>query len=431
MVFEELNYRSIAIYGLGLEGKSTLNFLKRHNYQGLIYLVDDQVKDLDALLTDNVLLGDKEVFAQVDLIIKSPGIIVSEDFLYFNKLSSQTEICLKYYSQQVIGITGTKGKSTTTSLIYHLFKIADKEVFIAGNIGKPVFDIIDDITDNSIVVYEMSCHQLALSRLSPKIAIFLNCYEEHLDRYHNFENYLKAKENIYRFQNNGLVYINSKLRNINDHTNYIYLGRDVLCKDKTISYKNHHLDLSSYQYSLIGEHNFFDIGVAYALAKDFNIADEIFIRAVCTFKTLPHRLENLGTYHGITFYNDSISTSVESSIAAMQSLNHIDVVLLGGLDRGIDYHALLENLKVNPIPKIIFMYASGLRMLKELGQCHKEIYYCDHLKQAVIKAYEIAKKGTVVLMSPASASYDSFKNFEERGNKYFEYIKKYQGGQQE
>lgn len=426
MLNQEFEGKKIAVYGLGLEGKSTINYIKNNieNYQ--IFLVDDFAKDLNFYCDARIVIADKTCFKDVDVIIKSPGIVLENDFIYHDKLESQTNLFLKYFSQKCIGITGTKGKSTTTSLIYHILKTYNENVFLVGNIGRPVFDYLNQMNNESLFVYELSCHQLQDVKYSPHIAIFLNCYQEHLDRYITFENYYNAKKNIYKFQNNlDLLYINKELDSNNILSQKTLIGSDITFENKIIAYGKNIIDLNNTIYHLLGEHNFFDIATAYAVAKDFNISDEKFKQALSEFKPLKHRLEYLGKYEDIEFYNDSISTSCESTIAAIKAIKNIDTILLGGLDRGIDYGILLEYLKDANLKNIIFMYQSGLRMSKEFKNHNKNVFVVADLKQAVELSFNITEKNKSVVLSPASASYDSFKNFEHRGETFKNYIKEH------
>lgn len=428
MFIKELNVEKICIYGLGLEGLSSLKYLKRNKFKGQIFLFDDH-KDISALLDDQTFKADQTTFEDVDVIIKSPGIILSADFKHKAKIISQTELYLRYFRNQTIAITGTKGKSTTTSLIYHIFKNNFDNVFLAGNIGQPIFDYIDNLDAQSLVIYELSCHQLDALKISPKYAIFLNCFEEHLDRYHTFENYLATKENIYRYQgNDDYLIINKDLRIINDKPNIIYFNTDIKVENNIITFKNNIFDLSSIKHNLIGKHNLGNIAIAYAISKLFKLSDQCFSQALQSFKALKHRLEPLGEYQGLFFYNDSISTSVESSICAIEALSELETILVGGLDRGINYDQLINHLISDCVKNIICMYQSGLKIyhaLKEKNITHKNIYYCTNLKEAVDLAFKITNKHKIVLLSPASASYDSFKNFEHRGKCFQAYIEEY------
>lgn len=426
MLKKEFENKKIAIYGLGLEGKSTINFIKTQikNYQ--LYLVDDFINNANDLLDDKTFIANDSCFKDVDLIIKSPGVILKDDFVYFDKLESQTNLFLKYYAKQCIGITGTKGKSTTSSLIYHLIKACDENVFLVGNIGKPVFDCIINVNEHSLFIYELSCHQLEYVKYSPHISIFLNCYQEHLDRYHNFDNYLKAKNNIYNYQRKGdKLYINAELNNENIKANKIIIDCDVIFSNKKIRYKNYFIDLSNTVINLLGEHNFFNIAVAYAVFKDLGYDDIFFKKSLENFKPLKHRLEFIGLFKELKFYNDSISTSCESTISAIKAIKDVDTILLGGLDRGIDYTILLDYLKESCVNNIIFMYASGNRMYQNFKNSNKNIYLVKDLKEAVELSFKVCEKNKSVVLSPASASYDSFKNFEHRGLIFEQLVKKY------
>lgn len=419
--------KKICIYGFGREGISTYNYILKHNTNYEIYIKDDSKKDLSEYLKDNVYVADEDTFETVDMIIKSPGIGLAEDFKYLNKLTSETSLFMSIYRDQVIGVTGTKGKSTTSSLLANILSM-DKsyKTFLVGNIGKPVFDYVDEIEDDSKIVYELSCHQLEHLTTSPKIAIFLNLYEEHLDRYKTLERYGNCKRHIYQYQKETDLLVCSSELEFDDYRSEVIKlpSNDLFFDLEKITYKDRNFNLKDIRIPLAGIHNIFNIAAIYAVCKYLNITDDYIVEGIESFIPLEHRLELVGTYRDITFYNDSISTSVESTLAATKAINNINTILVGGLDRGINYDYLCQELSTNSIENIICMYASGKRIYDGL-KTDKRVILVKDLKQAVEKAFEVSKPNTVCLMSPASASYDSFKNFEERGRYFKDLVREF------
>lgn len=403
--------KKVLILGFGREGKSTYNILKSISKYKELAIADMNNVDIDGI---KVYFGDKYLDAvyDYDVIFKSPGVVLPYKYYKNRIVTSEIEIFLKKYGYRTIGITGTKGKSTVSSLIHHTFDIANIKNVFAGNIGLPVFDIIDKIDDDMNIVLELSSHQLEYCKYSPHMALFLNIYEEHLDHYVDFNAYFEAKKNIYLHQNENDILICDETVKPNCMD---YKGNIEIVNTNVLPYKNLN-DINGIK--LIGEHNYKNTAFAYMVVKHFGISDEMFIKSLVTFEPLHHRLELVGSVNGLDYYDDSISTTAESCIAAIKSIKNIGTVLIGGMDRGINYNGLINYLKISNVNNIIFMYASGNRIynvIKNDINGNSNIYYCDDLANAVKLAKEITNSGKAVLLSPASASYGYFKNFEERG----------------
>ncbi|MCQ2417606.1 MAG: UDP-N-acetylmuramoyl-L-alanine--D-glutamate ligase [Oscillospiraceae bacterium] len=369
-----------------------------------------------------------------DVIFKSPGIVLPKEYqphLLKGRVTSLTELFLTAYREQIIGITGTKGKSTTSSLLYHVLQTAGIPSVLGGNIGIPTADLYEQITGDTVIVMETGVHQLEYNHVSPKTAVFLNLYEEHLDHYGTFANYAYCKENIYRNQKAGDLLIcglpsmpradecRSEILRLamNDTTADI-----TLINGNTAVYHDNSLVLPE-QMALTGVHNRYNCAVVYALAKRLGASDEAILRGIQSFQPLPHRLSPVGTFHGIRWYDDSISTACETCIQALNSLPDTDTVLIGGMDRGINYTSLLEYLEQSAVPHIILMSDSGKRMLSEASETLKQrMHYTETLPEAVQLAKEITAEGKICLMSPAAASYNVYQNFEKRGEHFQQLI---------
>ena len=382
----KLDGKKILIWGYGREGKSTENFIERVCKDTTVDIFEGKPEEVNE--------------ENYDYIIKSPGIVLDKDD---EKYTSQTQLFLESYRNQTIGITGTKGKSTTSAMLFTvLSKCTDRPVLLLGNIGQPCLDYYDTITDDTIVVYEMSCHQLCHNTVSPHISVFLNLYEEHLDYYHTFDKYFKAKSHIATYQSESdIFYVGSNVWDINTKAKKI-----VIDPEKT----------DRYDLSIEGEHNQFNAEFVYRIATNQYGCDPTEVRnAIAEFKGLSHRLELVATYNGVRFFDDSISTIPEAAISALNSISDARTILIGGMDRGIDYTKLIRFINEHREYNYICMYASG-KKIYDTGVIseYDNTYYVDDLEQAVTKAKEITKDGSVIL-SPAAASYGYFKNFEERG----------------
>ena len=406
---EFLSNKSILILGFGREGKSTYDFIKKHVKYTKLAVADKNKPECeeDVYFGEDYLSG----IGEYDVVIKSPGIPffdIDEEVT----VTSQTELMLMANRKNMIGITGTKGKSTTSSLVYCMLKEAGKDVKLVGNIGIPLFDCIEEITDETLLVCEMSSHQLEHVKYSPHIAILLNIYEEHLDHYPSYEDYQLAKVNIFRYQKKDDVIIYSNENELVCK----YVGRFANGKKYSFPYEY------ETERKLIGEHNKNNIMAARLAAHICGVAEEDIRKAVKNFNGLPHRLEFVGEFDGIRYYNDSISTIPEATIAAIQSLKEVDTVIIGGLDRGIHYEEFIEFLNSSDVKNIVLMYDTGLRIFNFLSR--DGVKYVKDLESAVKVAKEVTAKGKICLLSPAAASYGYFKNFEERGKAFCELVKK-------
>lgn len=447
--------KRVLILGFGREGRSTYHFLTQNVSCKEIAVADQndpRQKEADTnLLTGCTCFFGKQyldsLYGNWDIIMKTPGIAL----LHFsnqeirNKITCQTDLFLRFCPNPTIGVTGTKGKSTTSSLIYHILHENGKDVKLNGNIGTPVFSDIDKIEPNTIIVSEMSCHQLEYTSSSPRIAVLVNLYPDHLDHYDSYEAYKQAKYHIFLYQKpEDTLFISNTCPDIdmeivqNLPQKKIYIGHSMkeqnfcavsdsmLQLPKTVCAntvtEQEEIPLERMKTTLPGQHNLWNIAVAVTISKMFGISTEDAIRAVQTFRGLEHRMEYVGTFCGVRYYNDSISTIPQSTVLNAQTLPDLKTMIIGGMDRGIDYTPLIQFLTQAKIENIIFAYESGKRIYEEVikNPHTSQIYYVEDLQQAVRLAKQITADGSC-LFSPAAASYGYFKNFEERG-KYFKQL---------
>ncbi len=412
--------KKILILGFGREGKSTLREILDIGGHKSITIADQKPvsgelgRGIDTVTGEGYL----DILDDYDVVFKSPGVVLKKPAEDYKALvTSEMDVFLEAYGDKAIGITGTKGKSTTSSLIAHVLKTAGKNVLFAGNIGIPVFDIRKQVREDSIIVLEMSCHQLEFLRYAPKTAVLLNIYEDHLDHYGTREKYAAAKMNIYRKQDEkGILYTLQEFKPSDGD----YKGTLKLVTISDAPFE----DFDSVKGAVLkGEHNRLNCAFAFLVTKEYGVDKDTFIRAVGSFEGLPHRLQFIGNLDGVDYYDDSISTTVRSAISAVESIKNAEVLLLGGMERNLEYEELMDYLVTSKLKSLIFMYASGHRMYemytqKEKGENAPKAYLVSDLKEAVKCAKNAANKGSAVILSPAAASYDSFKNFEERGNAY-------------
>lgn len=407
MKIEELKNKKVLILGIGREGLDTLKYLKEV-FPKKVFAIADQKEELDsktkkAIEGMDVFLG-KDYLKNVkdfDVIIKSPGI----PFLkYKDKLTSQTELFFDNCPGKIIGVTGTKGKSTVASLIHSILKGS----YLVGNIETPSLSFLSKAKKDDIFVYELSSHQLMNLKKSPHIAVFLNIYPEHLDYYKNFEEYFSAKKNIYKYQNKS---------------DYLIFNPEIkpITKAKKIK-----IDVNDFAEFLKNNQQFLEIThidnliAVLNVAKLFNVPEKDIIKSLNKYKRLPHRLEFVGEFKGIRFYDDSIATIPEAVVYALDSLgDDVETIILGGLDRGIKYDKLVKRIKKSNIKTIIAFPDSGEKIVRNI---RSRIYKVDNMKDAVDLAYKHTSKGKICLMSPASPSFNLFKDYKERGDLFKKYI---------
>lgn len=417
-----LNNKKILIIGFGREGKSALEFIKENvSYKDLAIADKNDIK-IDGIKTyigDNYLDSTKDY----DIVIKSPGIII-KDYISDKekeKITSLTDLFLRFCPNKIIGITGTKGKSTTSSLIYHILKENNYDTYLIGNIGIPCFDVIDLIKENTILVYELSCHQLEFVKASPDISVLLNLYEEHLDHYNGINEYINAKKNIYKYhsKDNHLIYGNL--------SNYMS-DKEINSINTTLHniYNYNEINIDNIKTNLIGTHNRYNIITAIIATNLVGIKKEDALKAVESFNGLEHRLEYVGTFKNIKFYNDSIATACEAVISACNSITDVNTIIIGGMERNINYDNLVEYLTKSNIENIILLPNTNIR-IKEIFDKYshnKNIILVKDMEEAVDVSYKVTKPNTSCLLSPAAASYGFYLNFEKRGEHFKELVTK-------
>lgn len=420
MKIEDLKNKKILILGFGKEGSDTLQFL-RVKFPGKKIGVADKNKNID-LKKDkfiNFHLGENylDYIKNYEVIIKSPGISINLINPYISKnqiITSQADLFLSNTKGLVIGITGTKGKSTTSTLIYKILKLKKIKVFLIGNIGKPALSYLLKDKPDKVYVYELSSFQLETINKPPQIAIILNFFKDHLDQHKNINEYFNAKKKITISQNeNDFLIFNSKDSEVKK-----MVLRSNAQKIPFDPNKNK-LELK----------NFLNIYTEplFIIAKMFGIKKDEVIAEIKKFKPLTHRLEYVGKYKEITFYNDSAATIPEATISAIKKLGKdLDSIIVGGVDKGFDLKELSKEIINSNIKNVILFPETGKKIKNEIIKSKKKIniFESDNMKKAVEICFRETKKGKTCLLSPAASSFNMFTNYKQRGELFKKYVKK-------
>ncbi|MBI2011577.1 UDP-N-acetylmuramoyl-L-alanine--D-glutamate ligase [Candidatus Daviesbacteria bacterium] len=435
---QAVSYRNkkVLIFGLGLNqgGVGSAKFFAQE--KAVVKVTD--LKDVKTLKSSidqlkrykniKFILGkhDKKDFSWADLIIKNPAIKPDNTFLkYTNKIGKQVEMDMGIFLQfvkpsQIIGITGTKGKSTTASLIYEVLKTKFHNLIFAGNIGTSVLDKVRQIKENSLVVLELSSFQLESfdkKKVSPKWAIITNIFPDHLNYYPSMKSYVEAKRAIIKYQQPGdTLFLNREdkistssefLKNL--YSKIIFTSKDDLPK--------------SFKPSLKGEHNLANIASALLVAKNFEVEESVALSRLEKFKGVEFRMQLVNDYKGVKIYNDTAATNPDAAIAALETFPH-SLLIAGGMNK---------NLRLNDFAKAIdkyskqvfFLEGDATNQLKKLMKRKNKIAgVYKNLSDVVQFVKQVAKRGDVILFSPGATSFNLFQNEFDRGRKFNEAVKK-------
>lgn len=451
-----LRNRRVAIIGLGVSNLPLLDYL--YDLSSKVTIFDDRnieeipkdVMDKITKYTFEFSLGKNSLSKLIgfDLIFRSPSCMPNQKELIEEEkrgaiITSEIEMLMEIAPCKIIGVTGSDGKTTTTSLIYSIIKEAGYNVYLGGNIGTPLFTKLKDILPEDIIVLELSSFQLMNMAVSPDIAVITNVTPNHLNIHSSYEEYIEAKKNIFKSQNDsGILVINYD----NDITrecktqangkvvlfsskekldNGIIVDNDVIkeCEDKL---RKHIINTS--EIHLRGIHNYENIAAAIGATKSL-VDTETILKAIKKFKGVEHRLEFIREINGVKWYNDSIGTSPTRTIAGLNAFKEEIILIAGGYDKHLDYEPIAKPI-VDNVKGLILIGQTSKKIYeavdKELNRQNKEldIYMCDEFAETVKTANKIAKQGQIVLFSPASASFDLFKNFADRGERFKELVSK-------
>jgi UDP-N-acetylmuramoylalanine--D-glutamate ligase len=388
---------------------------------------------------------DMERILEADEVMKSPGIPEKNELVKQIRAKgipviSEIEFGYRYKGDsKIVAITGSNGKTTTTSLLYHICKVADQDVAIVGNIG---FSFARQIAvdPKKLYVIEVSSFQLDdIKTFRPDIAILLNITEDHLDRYnYQFEYYIKSKFRIIENQTKKDCFIYciddevvvKHLELLTTNTNLLPFsmkqelkkGGYIKNEQMMLKIQEERVTMSIYDFALKGKHNAYNTMAASIAASTLGIRKEKIREAVSNFHNLEHRMEFVATVKGVDFINDSKATNVNSTWYALESMQKPTILILGGVDKGNDY-ALVADLVKEKVKAIVCMGTDNSKLIEFFKGKVEQIIEVDSAKKAVNASFKLAEKGDVVLLSPACASFDLFKNYEDRGQQFKESVK--------
>ena len=445
-----IRFRKVAIIGLGVSNLPLIDYM--YEKQARVTVFDDRnIDDIPKEIMDKITSygfefsfgpNSLEKLKNFDIIFRSPSCLPTKPELVEEEnrgaiVTTEIEMLMKMCPCKIIGVTGSDGKTTTTSLINAILKQAGYNTFLGGNIGTPLFTRLSEMKPEDIVVLELSSFQLMGMQVSPDIAVITNITPNHLNIHKDYNEYIDAKKNIFRYQDEkGIVilnYDNEITRSCSKEANgkvIFFSSKEKLddgyivdekiikqCDDKI---RKHILNVSDV--ILRGKHNYENIATAIAATSTL-VDTEDAIKAVKEFKPVEHRLELVREIDGVKWYNDSVSSSPTRTIAGLKSFDEEIVLIAGGYDKNLDYTPIAKPIIENVKTLILLGQTSGKifdAVKEELEKENKElpIYMCNTLEETVSIAKKLAKKGQIVLFSPASASFDMFKNFADRGEKF-------------
>ena len=442
--------KKVLVFGTGISGIGAVKLLEDHGAR--IVLFDGNVKaDVEKikerLRKDSkaeIILGTlpEEVMKELDLAVLSPG--VPTDLPVVNamrdagiQIIGEVELAYSFGKGDVLAITGTNGKTTTTSLLGEIMKNYQDDVFIVGNIGNPYTVAADLMTENTIAVAEMSSFQLeTIVTFAPKVSAILNFTPDHLDRHHTMEAYVEAKKNIANNQTEEnwciLNYEDPLTREFGENlkTQVLYfssqhkLEKGIYLDNGNIIYKNPeevivcHVD----ELQILGTHNYENVMAAVAMAAVYGVPMDVIRKTIKAFRGVAHRIEYVAEKNGVVYYNDSKGTNPDAAIKGIQAMNRRTVLLGGGYDKDSEYTEWINSFD-GKVKKLVLLGQTKEKIARDADKCGFHDYvFAETFEEAVMKAVEIAEPGDAVLLSPACASWGMFPNYEVRGDRFKEIV---------
>ena len=447
----DLENKKVLVVGTGISGIAATKLLNRHNAEVVLLDSNEKLSEQDVRnkmpedTKAQIIIGrlPKEVISSLDLVVLSPGVPTDADFVVELKeagipIWGEIELGYNYAKGKVVAITGTNGKTTTTTLVGQIMKNYFKNVYVIGNIGAPYTDITDVTTEETVTVAEISSFQLeTIQSFKPDASAILNITPDHLNRHHTMEGYIEAKANIFKNQDDNdtlvLNYEDKELRRLAEtaNTNVLFfssahkLEYGIYLEGDYIIYRAEEIEnivCNVNELKIFGTHSYENVMAAVGLAITLKVPMDIIKDSIISFSAVEHRIEYVDTINGVEYYNDSKGTNPDASMKAIEAMKTNTILIGGGYDKGSDYE------------EWIGAFGSKIKHLVLLGQTREKIRdtayrlgytnvtLVDDLKEAVELSARLAEVGDCVLLSPACASWGMFKNFEERGCLFKAYV---------
>ena len=440
--------KKVLVFGSGISGIGAVKLLEDHGAEVVLY---DGNESLDqASLREQ--LGEKttivlgkfpeHLLEELDLVVLSPGVPTDLPVILAMKehgiqVIGEVELAYAFGKGDVLAITGTNGKTTTTSLLGEIMKCHQEEVFVVGNIGNPYTVAAGQMTERSVAVAEMSSFQLeSIETFRPKVSAILNFTPDHLNRHHTMEAYVEAKKQIAKNQTAEdycvLNYEDERTKAFGEEVKaqVLYfssahkLERGIYLDDGKMIYKNPEEEIVCHvdELQILGIHNYENVMAAVAMAAVYGVPMDTIRKAILAFKGVEHRIEYVTEKAGVVYYNDSKGTNPDAAIKGIQAMNRKTVLIGGGYDKNSEYTEWIQAFD-GKVKQLILIGATRAKIAQDAEKCGFHDYvFADTFEEAVLLAAKTAKSGEAVLLSPACASWGMFPNYEVRGEKFKEIV---------
>ena len=428
--------KKVLVFGSGISGIGAVKLLEDHGAEVVLYDGNESL--------DQIVLGEfpEHLLEELDLVVLSPGVPTDLPVILAMKehgiqVIGEVELAYAFGKGDVLAITGTNGKTTTTSLLGEIMKCHQEEVFVVGNIGNPYTVAAGQMTERSVAVAEMSSFQLeSIETFRPKVSAILNFTPDHLNRHHTMEAYVEAKKQIAKNQTAEdycvLNYEDERTKAFGEEVKaqVLYfsrahkLERGIYLDDGKMIYKNPeevivcHVD----ELQILGIHNYENVMAAVAMAAVYGVPMDTIRKAILAFKGVEHRIEYVTEKDGVVYYNDSKGTNPDAAIKGIQAMNRKTVLIGGGYDKNSEYTEWIQAFD-GKVKQLILIGATREKIAQDAEKCGFHDYvFADTFEEAVLLAAKTAKSGEAVLLSPACASWGMFPNYEVRGEKFKEIV---------
>lgn len=442
--------KKVLVFGSGISGIGAVNLLENNGAEVVLYDGNTSLRqeDIKARLKRDskaeIVIGDfpAELTDKLDIVILSPGVptdlpVVKDMQKKGILVTGEVELAYEFGRGDVLAITGTNGKTTTTALLGEIMKAYQEEVYVVGNIGNPYTIAAESMTERSVTVAEMSSFQLeTILQFRPKVSAILNFSPDHLNRHHTMEAYIEAKENIAKNQTGDdyciLNYEDERTREFGKKikAQVLYfssrrkIDRGIYLEDGKIVYKNPEETVicRTDELRLLGVHNYENYMAAIAMAAVYGVPVETIRSAVKAFRGVAHRIEYVTEKNGVVYYNDSKGTNPDAAIKGIQAMNRTTILIGGGFDKESSYTEWIQAFD-GKVRKLILLGQTKEKIAQDAEKCGFHDYvFADTFEEAVLLAAKTAREGEAVLLSPACASWGMFPNYEVRGDKFKEIV---------